>query len=82
MAKKKAKGQELQNTNVFFLDFVIDEEGLLTVYKGHNTKIVLPDAVKIIGSGVFSKENGFGAVSKITVPEGVKEIQASAFEES
>ena len=82
MAKKKANSTDTQNTTVFFLDFVVDEEGILTAYKGRNTKIVLPDIVKGIGSGVFSRENGFGAVSKIIVPEGVEIIQNSAFEGS
>ena len=60
-------------------DFVIDENGVLTKYTGHDTEIILPDTVKIIGEEVFGYREGYLSAEKITVPEGVTEIRDSAF---
>lgn len=51
-------------------DFVIDENGVLTEYKGNDTVIVLPPEVKVIGPKVFSGYKGYGAVRGMLVPEG------------
>ena len=61
-------------------DFQIDENGVLTKYTGQDTEIVLPDNVKVIGRRVFCRVSGSGAVTKLTVPEGVTEIQEYAFD--
>ncbi|MBR3358597.1 MAG: leucine-rich repeat domain-containing protein [Solobacterium sp.] len=59
--------------------FVIDENGVLTEYKGNDTVIVLPPEVKVIGPKVFSGYKGYGAVRGMFVPEGVTEIGKDAF---
>ncbi|MBR3358598.1 MAG: leucine-rich repeat domain-containing protein [Solobacterium sp.] len=60
-------------------DFLIDTDGLLVGYFGHDQEIVLPAEIKKIGRGVFSKALGYGNAVKITIPEGVTEIRADAF---
>ena len=60
-------------------DFVIDENGVLREYKGHDTEIILPDTVRKIGKKVFGWREGYVNVEKITVPEGVTEIEEAAF---
>ena len=55
-------------------DFVIDENGVLTAYKGHDTEIVLPEGVKVIETSAFIGFRGYRAVKKLIVPEGVTEI--------
>ena len=59
-------------------DFEI-EDNVLTGYRGHAKKIVVPDTVKIIGEGVFSRPFGYGKAVRVTIPEGVTEIQKDAF---
>ncbi|MBR3358605.1 MAG: leucine-rich repeat domain-containing protein [Solobacterium sp.] len=63
-------------------DFVISKKGVLKEYLGHDTEIVLPERIKSIGPGVFSRDHGYGDVVRLTVPEGVTEIRSSAFEDS
>lgn len=63
-------------------DFVIDENGTLTEYRGHEKKIILPDTIKIIGPKVFSGTHGYGAVEELTVGEGVLAIKDDAFQNS
>ncbi|MBR4446012.1 MAG: leucine-rich repeat domain-containing protein [Solobacterium sp.] len=60
-------------------EFVIDENGVLTEYNGHDTEIVLPAGTKSIGEAVFMCFRGYRGVKKLIVPEGVTEIQSSAF---
>ena len=60
-------------------DFVIDENGVLTEYTGNDTLIELPSKVKVIGPNVFSGLDGYGAVRRIVVPEGVTAIGKDAF---
>ena len=60
-------------------DFVIDENGVLTAYKGHDTEIVLPEGVKVIETSAFIGFRGYRAVKKLIVPEGVTEIRPGAF---
>lgn len=39
-------------------DFVISKKGVLKEYLGHDTEIVLPERIKSIGPGVFSRDHG------------------------
>ena len=63
-------------------DFVISKKGVLKEYLGYDTEIILPERVKSIGPGVFSRDHGYGDIVRLTVPEGVTEIRSSAFEYS
>ena len=61
-------------------DFVIDENGVLTEYKGTKRDITLPDTVKIIGEGVFAEEEGSTFnLKSIVIPSSVTEIRKDAF---
>ena len=60
-------------------EFVIDENGALTKYTGHDTEIVLPEGVKIIETSAFMCFKGYRVVKKLVVPEGATEIRAGAF---
>lgn len=65
-------------------DFVIDENGVLTEYRGHDLEVVLPDNVRVIGKRVFNSDmlKQAGKVIKLTIPEGVTEIDSIAFSHS
>ncbi|MBR3358601.1 MAG: leucine-rich repeat domain-containing protein [Solobacterium sp.] len=60
-------------------DYVIDKNGVLVRYEGHDTDVVLPDGIKVIGSTAFDTYR-YGSVVRLTVPEGVTEIEDRAFE--
>ena len=56
--------------------FEIDENGVLTNYKGTDTEVVIPDGVTAIGLEVFY--SNFNLVS-ITIPNSVTSIEVAAF---
>ncbi len=55
---------------------MIDENGVLTDYKGSGGDIVIPEGVTSIGWGAFDNCNN---LTSITIPEGVTSIGESAF---
>ena len=55
--------------------FVI-ENGVLTYYEGHESKIVIPNGVKIIGKNAFY---GCDYLQSVTISNGVEEIGENAF---
>ena len=57
-------------------DFVMDENGVLTKYKGNSEKVVVPEGVTSIGDYAFY---GCSGLTSIELPEGVTSIGASAF---
>ena len=57
-------------------DWVINEDGILLRYKGSATEIQIPDTVVSIDEKVF---DGNRNISKVIIPEGVKEIGYGAF---
>ena len=73
------KTEKTNNTAEPSRDFVVDENGVLTAYKGNDTEIVLPAGVRIIGTTAFMCFKGYRIVKKLVVPEGVTEIQSGAF---
>ena len=81
MAKKRTN-EDIETNDVFYEGFDIDEKGVLTRYTGGGAKVTVPDVVKVIGPGVFRGFGGLGTVTRITLPEGVKEIGEYAFSES
>ncbi len=57
-------------------DFVIDENGVLTKYKGNAEKVVVPEGVTSIGDSAFFSCSG---LTSIELPEGVTSIGDYAF---
>ncbi|MCI9369417.1 MAG: leucine-rich repeat domain-containing protein, partial [Lachnospiraceae bacterium] len=57
-------------------DFVMDENGVLTKYKGNSEKVVVPEGVTSIGDYAFY---GCSGLTSIEVPEGVTSIGDYAF---
>ncbi|MCI8510336.1 MAG: leucine-rich repeat domain-containing protein, partial [Lachnospiraceae bacterium] len=57
-------------------DFVIDENGVLTKYKGNSKKVVVPEGVTSIGDYAF---NWCSDLTSIELPEGVTSIGDRAF---
>lgn len=58
-------------------DFEIDENGVLTKYKGSGGDVVIPKGVTSIGWNAFW-EHGLG-VTSVVIPEGVVSIEEDAF---
>lgn len=63
------------NVNAGSSDFII-EGGVLKKYKGNNEEVVIPNTVKIIGAGAFSK---CICMSSVLIPNSVTEISGEAF---
>lgn len=58
-------------------EFTVDENGVLTAYTGSGSDVTIPDGVKSVGNGTAAV---FGsAVESVTIPAGVTEIAANAF---
>lgn len=57
-------------------DFLIIGDGILLAYRGNESKIILPDTVKQIGSEAFK---GHEELVEVTIPESVTKINAEAF---
>jgi len=57
-------------------DFGVDGQGVLTIYLGSATDIILPEGITAIGKGVF-KDNEH--LTSVVIPEGVTSIGESAF---
>lgn len=55
-------------------DFAVNGE-VLTAYLGSESKVIIPEGVKVIGEGAFMGT----PVTDVTVPEGVTEIEKRAF---
>lgn len=64
----------MDSTNVFVI-----EGQILKKYDGRNNTVVIPDHVKIIGSGAFGDFRNCYNVTEITIPAGITEIRAGAF---
>ena len=56
-------------------DFVIDDSGVLTAYKGSATDVVIPEGVTDIGERAFASST----VENVTIPAGVRTIGNEAF---
>lgn len=57
-------------------DFVIDESGVLTSYKGYAKKVVIPERVEKINFGVFLSHL---EIEEVTFPKNLKIIDECAF---
>lgn len=57
-------------------DFEIDENGVLVEYHGNAANVAIPDGVKEIGWGAFSKCTG---LTSVTIPDSVTSIGNYAF---
>ena len=57
-------------------NFVIDNEGYLIEYNGHDEVVVIPDTVKVIDSFAFS---GNEDIIEVIIPDGVEVIGPGAF---
>lgn len=57
-------------------DFLIAGDGILLAYRGNDTKVIIPDGVKQIGSEAFK---GHEEIVEVTVPATVTRINADAF---
>lgn len=57
-------------------EFVIDEEGVLTRYRGFDKNVVIPDGVKKIGSEAFENDS---IMENISIPSSVTYIGYNAF---
>lgn len=84
--EKKKKAEELDVeilTEVQFNEkaggqFVINENGTLTKYRGIGGDVIIPQQVTAIGMGAFEK---CSSLTGVTIPEGVSEIGPRAFEQ-
>lgn len=72
-AKKGSTGEGAQAADA---DFVVDENGVLTEYKGEDKVVVIPDGVKEIGVGAFCSNQ---IIEKIVLPDSVTYIGLEAF---
>ena len=57
-------------------NFIIDENGVLTGYKGYKTFVKIPDTVKAIGDGAFKNND---MIRNIYIPDSVTSIGKNAF---
>ena len=57
-------------------NFIIDENGVLTGYKGYKTFVKIPDTVKAIGDGAFKNND---MIRNIYIPDSVTSIGEYAF---
>ena len=57
-------------------NFIIDENGVLTGYKGYKTFVKIPDTVKAIGDGAFKNND---MIRNIYIPNSVTSIGKNAF---
>lgn len=58
-------------------DFSINSSGVLTYYRGDDSKVVIPEGVTSIGEGAF---RGRKMITSVTIPEGVTSIGEEAFQ--
>ena len=64
-------------------EFIVNEQGVLTEYTGNDTKLIIPQGIKVIGSEAFQKrwfkDHTIEEITHIIIPDGVKKIELGAF---